>query len=114
MRPSLDDILSHEFFHNGNNIPKLLPTSTLACAPSGTVLKQFQNNSEKPQTSRVNTEVDRFNTGNLEIDSKINANTERNLNNDEKMFFNPNRPLTLRESKDEKDKSDKDKDKGKD
>lgn len=109
MRPSLDDILSHEFFHNGNNIPKLLPTSTLACAPSGTVLKQFMNSQDKPQTSR---ESEKLNSGALEIDSKVNANTERNLGNDDKMFFNPNRPNTMRESKDDKDKGNKEKDKG--
>ena len=33
-RPSLDDILNHEFFHNGGTIPKLLPVATLACPPS--------------------------------------------------------------------------------
>lgn len=51
-RPSLDDILAHEFFHNGNTIPKLLPTSTLACAPSNSIMKQFtsqsNNKEEKP------------------------------------------------------------------
>jgi len=33
-RPSLDEVLSHAFFNQGNEIPKLLPTSTLACAPN--------------------------------------------------------------------------------
>jgi polo-like kinase 1 len=33
-RPSLDQILDHEFFRIGQAIPKNLPTSTLACPPS--------------------------------------------------------------------------------
>eukprot|EP00347_Sterkiella_histriomuscorum_P006501 403352526 len=40
-RPSLDEILDHNFFHNGNTIPKLLPASTLACPPSQQFIKQF-------------------------------------------------------------------------
>jgi polo-like kinase 1 len=39
-RPSLDDILNHEFFHMGNVVPKLLPTSTLACAPNNALINQ--------------------------------------------------------------------------
>lgn len=33
-RPSIDEILAHEFFNSGGTIPKLLPVSTLACPPS--------------------------------------------------------------------------------
>lgn len=33
-RPTLDEMLAHDFFHMGNSIPKLLPASTLACPPS--------------------------------------------------------------------------------
>ena len=40
-RPTLDEILDHDFFHMGNTIPKLLPASTLACPPSATYLRQF-------------------------------------------------------------------------
>lgn len=40
-RPSLDDILEHEFFHRGNSIPKLLPASTLAVPPSRSYIEQF-------------------------------------------------------------------------
>ena len=40
-RPSLDEILEHPFFHQGNSIPKLLPSSTLACPPSSSYLRQF-------------------------------------------------------------------------
>lgn len=40
-RPSLDEMLAHDFFHMGNSIPKLLPASTLACPPSQAYMKQF-------------------------------------------------------------------------
>lgn len=51
-RPSLDEILAHDFFHQGNTIPKLLPSSTLACPPSASYLRQFlpnNQNSSSPQ-----------------------------------------------------------------
>eukprot|EP00358_Blepharisma_japonicum_P005710 CAMPEP_0202941546 /NCGR_PEP_ID=MMETSP1395-20130829/1677_1 /ASSEMBLY_ACC=CAM_ASM_000871 /TAXON_ID=5961 /ORGANISM="Blepharisma japonicum, Strain Stock R1072" /LENGTH=406 /DNA_ID=CAMNT_0049636871 /DNA_START=447 /DNA_END=1664 /DNA_ORIENTATION=+ len=48
-RPSLDEILDHEFFHQGNVIPKLLPPSTLACPPSSSFLRQFQPSASNPQ-----------------------------------------------------------------
>lgn len=47
-RPTLDDILEHEFFHMGYSIPKLLPVSTLAVPPSETYLKQFIGNTMQP------------------------------------------------------------------
>ena len=40
-RPSLDQILTHNFFKLGTSIPKLLPISTLCCAPSLSYIKQF-------------------------------------------------------------------------
>jgi len=48
-RPSLDDILAHEFFHRGNSIPKLLPASTLAVPPSRSYIEQFTSKeAERP------------------------------------------------------------------
>ena len=38
-RPTLDEILEHQFFHMGNTLPKLLPDSTLACPPSSSYVK---------------------------------------------------------------------------
>ncbi len=38
-RPTLDEVLDHDFFHMGNSIPKLMPASTLACPPSASYLK---------------------------------------------------------------------------
>lgn len=40
-RPSLDDLLMHDFLANEGSIPRLLPASTLACPPSATYIKQF-------------------------------------------------------------------------
>ena len=40
-RPSLEQILTHDFFNQGISIPKLLPSSTLACTPSLSYIRQF-------------------------------------------------------------------------
>ena len=40
-RPNLDEIVSSPFIANGDNIPRTLPLSSLACPPSGTYTKQF-------------------------------------------------------------------------
>ena len=40
-RPSLDQILIHDFFNQGTSIPKLLPASTLACTPSLSYIRTF-------------------------------------------------------------------------
>ena len=46
-RPTLDQILTHDFFHLGNSIPKLLPTSTLTCAPSLSYIRKFMPDAGK-------------------------------------------------------------------
>ena len=33
-RPTIDEILSHEFINHGGQVPRILPASTLACPPS--------------------------------------------------------------------------------
>lgn len=38
-RPSLDEIVAHPFLNGGNNIPKTLPVSTIACPPSASYIK---------------------------------------------------------------------------
>ena len=39
-RPTIDEILQHDFFSfGGGTIPKLLPVSTLACPPSASYLR---------------------------------------------------------------------------
>jgi len=40
-RPKLDEILTHDFFNIGTNIPKTMPQSTLACPPSLSYIRQF-------------------------------------------------------------------------
>ena len=40
-RPSLNQILEHDFFHIGVAIPKALPSYTLACPPSENFMKKF-------------------------------------------------------------------------
>ena len=46
-RPSLDHILTHDFFNQGTSIPKLLPTSTLACTPSLSYIRSFMPDAGK-------------------------------------------------------------------
>ena len=42
MRPTLDEIIAHDFLNNpGGSIPKTLPQSFLACPPSAQYIKQF-------------------------------------------------------------------------
>lgn len=55
-RPTFQDILEHEFFHQRNVIPKLMPTATLACAPSKAFLEKYAsgptgNNASEPRIS---------------------------------------------------------------
>ena len=40
-RPTMDEILNHEFLNHQGTIPRLLPASTLACPPSSTYIRQF-------------------------------------------------------------------------
>ena len=40
-RPTLEELLGHEFINHGGSIPRLLPASTLACPPSKTYVSQF-------------------------------------------------------------------------
>ena len=40
-RPKLDEILNHDFFNIGINIPKTMQQSTLACPPSLNYIRQF-------------------------------------------------------------------------
>ena len=52
-RPSLSEISGHEFFNQGNSIPKLLPPSTLACPPSASYLRQFLPSAQSTSTLRL-------------------------------------------------------------
>ena len=81
-RPTLDQILTHDFFNQGTSIPKLSPTSTLACTPSLSYIKQFMPDAgkdgivNKPVTT---TKLIDKPTGNNNMENK-NDKDEKNLN----------------------------------
>lgn len=56
-RPTLEDILSHEFFQQGNPIPPLMPISTLSVPPPSSFLKQYAAPSQAPPTHMRLTET---------------------------------------------------------
>ena len=90
-RPTLDQILIHDFFNQGTSIPKLLPTSTLACTPSLSYIRQFMPDVgkdgivNKPLSNKMNSE--RPNTTN----NKQNSNLTNNLSQKNNM------PNTMRD-----------------
>lgn len=54
-RLTLEEIRSHSFLRNAQNIPKLMPISTLACPPSSNFIKQYtESYGEKPDSHRSN------------------------------------------------------------
>eukprot|EP00344_Euplotes_crassus_P000836 CAMPEP_0197000960 /NCGR_PEP_ID=MMETSP1380-20130617/5764_1 /TAXON_ID=5936 /ORGANISM="Euplotes crassus, Strain CT5" /LENGTH=349 /DNA_ID=CAMNT_0042418435 /DNA_START=530 /DNA_END=1579 /DNA_ORIENTATION=+ len=50
-RPSIDDILNHDFLNPGYSIPTTLPSSLLVCPPSSSYLKQYNIASSTARTS---------------------------------------------------------------
>lgn len=50
-RPTLDEIMAHEFMNTGVTIPKVLPVSTLACPPSASYTRQFLPSSRERDSS---------------------------------------------------------------
>ena len=54
-RPSLDELLMHDFLNNEGSIPRLLPASTLACPPSTTYIKQFMGDENSPRNKPATT-----------------------------------------------------------
>ena len=79
-RPSLDQILIHDFFNQGTSIPKLLPASTLACTPSLSYIRSFMPDAgkdgivNKPLTT---TKLTDLNTPSSTNDKKSVPNTEK-------------------------------------
>ena len=59
-RPSLDEILAHDFFHQGTSIPKLLPTYTLTCAPTITYIRQFISDANKDGIENMTLKIKRL------------------------------------------------------
>lgn len=52
-RPSIDEILNHEFINHGGQVPRILPASTLACPPSSMYVRQFLPPSQKGGTNSL-------------------------------------------------------------
>jgi polo-like kinase 1 len=52
-RPSLDELLMHDFLNGDGSIPRLLPASTLACPPSTTYINQFHVEKFSPRIKDV-------------------------------------------------------------
>ena len=84
-RPTLDQILTHDFFNQGTSIPKLLPTSTLACTPSLTYIRSFMPDAGKDgivhrplTTTKLNT-VETSNKNNNDLTS-TKSETTNNIN----------------------------------
>ena len=87
-RPTLDQILTHDFFNQGTSIPKLLPTSTLACTPSLSYIRQFMP--EAGKDGIVNKPV----TTTKLIDKPTGNNNGPNENKNEKDEKNLNINMT--------------------
>ncbi len=106
-RPSLDGLLNSDFFNLGSSIPKLLPTSTLACPPSLSYIRQFMPDAgsngivQKPLSS-----TQRFSGNNVESGKETASSnklfTDRNklgqynsnTNRQETVTADTNRPMT--------------------
>lgn len=94
-RPTLDGILSSDFFNLGVQIPKLLPTSTLACPPSLSYIRQFMPDAgsngivQKPLSS-----TQRLSTGTVEPTKDGNKNTYTDRNKISQQYSTTNRPDT--------------------
>jgi polo-like kinase 1 len=82
-RPTLDQILTHDFFNQGTSIPKLLPTSTLACTPSLSYIRQFMPDAGKDGiVNKPLTTTKLVDNGKKETTEKDeNRNTKDNLKN---------------------------------
>ena len=77
-RLTLTEILAHEFFNQGNTIPKILPPSTLACPPSASYLRQFLPGSSTSSNLRL-----------TDSTSNLAKTTARSIKDD---FINTDRP----------------------
>ena len=93
-RPSLNEILNHEFFNNGGTIPKLLPISTLACPPSASYTKQFLPQKESIIRDR-DLSAGRVSPQRLENTAPVNGGA-KGLFKERKDFINTDRASTIK------------------
>lgn len=101
-RPSLDQILAHDFFNQGTSIPKLLPTSTLACTPSLSYIRQFMPEAGSNGIVSKPSNTQRIQTSENTVSSNAKGITERNKitgssmsnNQDNALINSSSRPVT--------------------
>ena len=103
-RPGLDQILAHDFFNQGTSIPKLLPTSTLACTPSLSYIRQFMPEAgsngivqKSSVTQRVQTSstTDGANSKQMVTDrNNLQATGTISTKNQDNLVVTGSRPLT--------------------
>lgn len=88
-RPTLDDLLDHEFFKIYNSVPVMLPLSTLACPPSNRYIAQFMkgdagnylvNSSMQFSNTYSNFQLKYKSNGELNNDFIINEEDENGSN----------------------------------
>ena len=89
-RPTLDQILTHDFFNQGTSIPKLLPSSTLACTPSLSYIRQFMPDVGKDGI--VNKPVTSTKLNSERNTSSNKDNTDKITNNDTPQNLHVNAP----------------------
>lgn len=102
-RPSLDQILAHDFFNQGTSIPKLLPTSTLACPPSLSYIRQFIPEAGPNGIVVKSTKLNNDKMGNT-LDKNTTINTNKNNFQDTNKDVNTimtgeSRPMTTNNTK---------------
>ncbi|OMJ88795.1 hypothetical protein SteCoe_9179 [Stentor coeruleus] len=87
-RPTLTEIQAHEFFNQGNTIPKTLPPSTLACPPSASYLRQFVPGIGSSSSASGNLRL-------IETTPNLPKPSARGLKDD---FINTDRPIRKEEN----------------
>lgn len=96
-RPTLDQLVAHDFFNQGTSIPKTLPSSTLACPPSISYIRQFMPDAgpngivAKPSTTTQRV----ADSSNMNLGSKIATDRNKQFSTNTQTDFNANqRPMT--------------------
>ena len=90
-RPKLDEILAHSFFKMYSSIPKTMPSSTLACPPPSTLMKQHQLNSGAPSLNPSAMPIKLEATAPINIKT-VAASTIPNFNHTEKIKLDAIKP----------------------